>query len=257
MSRSRSTTDRIPGRCTFTTTSAPDRSRAACTWATEAAASGSRSNQANTSSTCPPRSARSTCSTCGHGAGAARSCNRLSSSVNSGGRRSGRVDKIWPSLTKVTPPSSSALRTDRASSSLASGVSSSARRRPRRYGLRPLRIAIRLIWEHRRVRASRPRNSRRHAIGPGSDPVGTSASAITRNTMATTKADAEVSTRNHAGVTAPSVVGTAPRTALAMGPTTANASRPAASSRTTRTACPAAVERGARTRRRSRRRSAR
>ena len=48
------------GRCTFTTTSSPVRSVAACTWAIDAAASGSRSNAANTSSSGAPRSASTT-----------------------------------------------------------------------------------------------------------------------------------------------------------------------------------------------------
>jgi hypothetical protein len=132
MSRSRSTTERMPGRWTFTTTSAPDGSRAACTCATDAAASGRRSKWANTSSGGPPSSAASTRSTSGHGAGAAWSRSRPSSSTSSSGSRSGRVESTWPSFTKVTPPSSSACRTDRASRARPPGASSSARRRPRR-----------------------------------------------------------------------------------------------------------------------------
>ena len=49
------------------------------------------------------------------GAGAAWSCRRPSSSTNSAGSRSRRVDSTWPSLTNVTPASSSARRSDRAS----------------------------------------------------------------------------------------------------------------------------------------------
>ena len=49
MSRSRSTTPRTSGRHTLTTTLSPDVSVAACTWAMEAAAIGSRSKVANTS----------------------------------------------------------------------------------------------------------------------------------------------------------------------------------------------------------------
>ena len=63
MSRSRSTTVAMPGRCTLTTTSVPSGSRAACTWATEAAASGSRSISAKTSSTGRPSSAARTAAT--------------------------------------------------------------------------------------------------------------------------------------------------------------------------------------------------
>jgi hypothetical protein len=66
--------------------------------------------------------------------------------------------------------------------------------------------------------------------GPGSDPLGTSASA-TRNTMATTSAQAPARMRNHSGVTAPPVAGTAPARARVMGPATANPISPASSSR--------------------------
>jgi hypothetical protein len=106
------------------------------------------------------------------------------------------------------------------------------RRRPCRYGPRPWRIAILLIWEYRRARAIRPRSSRRHSSGPGTDPLGTNASATTRNTIATTSAPAPVRMKNHTGVTAWPVAGNDPETERAIGPTTANARRPATSSRT-------------------------
>jgi hypothetical protein len=64
--------------------------------------------------------------------GAAWSRSRPSSSTSSTGSRSGRVDSTWPSFTKVTPPSSSACRTELASRARPPGASSSARRRPRR-----------------------------------------------------------------------------------------------------------------------------
>jgi hypothetical protein len=54
MSRSRSTTGRMPGRWTLTTTSAPEeRSRAWCTWAMEAAARGRGWSSSNTASGVP------------------------------------------------------------------------------------------------------------------------------------------------------------------------------------------------------------
>ncbi len=78
-------------------------------------------------------------STAGHGTSAASPCSRLSSPVNSAGRRSRRVDSTCPSLTKVTPPSSMASRSDRASRARPSGVASSDRRPPRAYGSSPRR----------------------------------------------------------------------------------------------------------------------
>ena len=50
----------MPGRCTFTTTASPVRSRARYVWPIDAAASGSQSNSANTRSTLSPSSASST-----------------------------------------------------------------------------------------------------------------------------------------------------------------------------------------------------
>jgi hypothetical protein len=78
---------------------------------------------------------------------AASSCRRLSSAVNSAGRRSRRVDSICPSLTKVTPPSSMASRTERASRARPPGVASSDRRPPRAYGSSPRRARILLICQ--------------------------------------------------------------------------------------------------------------
>jgi|GEM_PF-5671107 hypothetical protein len=147
ISRSLSTVWLTSGRRTLTTTRAPDIRVAACTWAMDAAAIGVRSKLANTSLTSAPSSDRSTCSTAGHGTPAASSCRRLSSPVNSAGRRSRRVDSTCPSLTKVTPPSSMASRTDRASRARPSGVASSDRRPPRAYGSSPRRARILLICQ--------------------------------------------------------------------------------------------------------------
>ena len=57
------------GRCTLTTTSSPVRSRAACTWAIEAAAMGVSSNDSNSSSSEPPRSISTTARTSANGSG--------------------------------------------------------------------------------------------------------------------------------------------------------------------------------------------
>ena len=74
MSRSRSTTPRTSGRHTLTTTRSPEVSVAAWTWAIDAAAIGSRSKAANTTSTSAPSSDRSTSSICGQGTWGASSC---------------------------------------------------------------------------------------------------------------------------------------------------------------------------------------
>ena len=58
-----------------------------------------------------PSSCSITPTTCSSLSGGTLSCSVASSSMNSGGRRSGRVDSIWPSLQKVGPSSSSAART--------------------------------------------------------------------------------------------------------------------------------------------------
>jgi len=57
------------------------------------------------------------------------------------------VDSTCPSLTKVTPPSSIARRTERASLARPSDVDSSDRRPPRTYGIRPRRTKIPLICQ--------------------------------------------------------------------------------------------------------------
>ena len=131
ISRSLSTVSLTSGRHTLTTTLAPEVRVAAWTWAMDAAAIGSRSKLANSSPTSAPSSDRSTCSIAGQGTGTASSCRRLSSLMNSAGRRSRRVDSTCPSLTKVTPPSSMASRTERATLARPCGVASSDRRPPR------------------------------------------------------------------------------------------------------------------------------
>src|SRR5450755_3936610 len=68
--------------------------------------------------------------------------------VNKLGRQqvtTGRED--LPEFDEVTPPSSSASRSDRASATRPSRVCNSARRAPRKYGSMPRRSRILLIWE--------------------------------------------------------------------------------------------------------------
>ena len=147
MSRSGPTSPAAAGLRTLTTTRSPDGSVATCTWAIEAAAIGASAKLANFSLTGPPSEPSSTALMSGHATLGASSCSRLSSAMNSCGSRSRRVESTWPSLTNVTPPSSRASRSERASRARPSVVASSARRPPRRYGSRPWRARIRLICE--------------------------------------------------------------------------------------------------------------
>ena len=112
------------GRCTLTTTRSPLSSTARCTWPIVPAASGSGSIVAKTSSQGTPSSSSITITTAFSSSGVTRSCSAASSATASGGIRSGRVERIWPSLAKVGPSSSSASRRRRARSS---GGSSSRR----------------------------------------------------------------------------------------------------------------------------------
>lgn len=100
----------MPGRCTFTATSVPSFSTARCTWAREAAAKGSSSNEANTSGMEPQYSSM-TGLTAAKGSGATRSVSAVSSAISSGGRRSRRRLMSCPNLMKVGPSSSRARRT--------------------------------------------------------------------------------------------------------------------------------------------------
>ena len=102
-------TSAIAGRWTLTTTSSPDGRRAVWVWPIDAAASGSQSNRANTSST-GPSSASMTARTSSGGSLGARFCSVASSSQTPGGSRSTRVAAIWPSFTYTPPACSSTLR---------------------------------------------------------------------------------------------------------------------------------------------------
>ena len=111
-SRARSvwTTSSASGRCTLTTTGWPSVMRALWTWAIVPAASGSGSIDENTSShgTASSRSIIATTSAsaiCG-----TSDCRAASSATYSSETRSGRVERIWPSLPKVGPSFSNASR---------------------------------------------------------------------------------------------------------------------------------------------------
>ncbi len=116
------------GRRILTTTSVPSFSCARCTCAIEAAASGSASKRANTASGSAPRSSTSCGRRLSSGTAGTRLCSLENSAIHSGPNRSARPARIWPSLTKVGPSSSSARRTccggsSRASSSACSRCS--------------------------------------------------------------------------------------------------------------------------------------
>ncbi|EXF43349.1 hypothetical protein BAY1663_04219 [Pseudomonas sp. BAY1663] len=98
------------GRTTLTTTSSPLRSRAACTWATEAEASGLLSKRANSSSTGAPSCCSISAVARAESNGGTRSWSIASSSAMSGGSRSRRVESNWPNLMKIGPSPSSARR---------------------------------------------------------------------------------------------------------------------------------------------------
>ncbi len=86
------------------------------------------------------------------------------------------------------------------------------------------------ICRYRRERASLERRPRAQASGV-TDPLGTSASATTRNTIATSSVNRIDRNRNHSGVIAELSVGTPDDSALEIGPETASARHPASSRR--------------------------
>ncbi len=108
--RSASTTSRMPGRRTFSTTAVPSSSQARCACASDAAASGSGSSRAKMFSGASPRSSINCGRMASYGNAGTAFCNRLSSAIHSGGSRSMRVASTCPSLTKVGPSASSARR---------------------------------------------------------------------------------------------------------------------------------------------------
>mmetsp|Transcript_8545 Transcript_8545/g.26739 ORF Transcript_8545/g.26739 Transcript_8545/m.26739 type:complete len:246 (-) Transcript_8545:80-817(-) len=101
----------------LTTTSSPFRSRARCTWAREAAASGTRSNDSNGN----PSSSDSTMATARSVAKPGTSfCRLTNSEITSRGSASTRVDSSWPNFMKVGPSLSSVSRNSPASARRAS-----------------------------------------------------------------------------------------------------------------------------------------
>ena len=116
---SRCTMSSIPGRWTLTTTRSPVLSTARWVWPIDAAASGSKSKDANSSSTVAPSSDSMTSRTSSAGTGRAEDWSTASSVVSTSGSRSVRVDAIWPNFTNMPPQSSSVSRSRRANSGVA------------------------------------------------------------------------------------------------------------------------------------------
>ena len=95
---------------TFTTTSSPVLSCAACTCATDAEARGSTSKRLNTSLIFWPSCSSISAIDCCESNGGTRSCSSISSSAMSSGNRSRRVERICPNLMKIGPKSCNAKR---------------------------------------------------------------------------------------------------------------------------------------------------
>ncbi len=117
---SRWTISSIPGRWILTTTSSPLRSTARWVWPIDAAANGSKLNDANSSSRLAPSSRSTTARISSAGTGRADDWRFASSVVSTSGSRSVRVEAIWPNFTNIPPQSSSINRSRRAASGVAS-----------------------------------------------------------------------------------------------------------------------------------------
>ena len=89
----------ICGRWTLTATTVPSWSVALWTWAVDAAANGTGSIVANSSSGSRPSSPRMTARASSHGNGAASLWSLDSSAMRSAGRTSPRLAIIWPIFT--------------------------------------------------------------------------------------------------------------------------------------------------------------
>ena len=100
----------ISGRCTLITTCSPLCRVAACTCPREAAANGRRSKWAKSWSIGRPRLSSIVAMATSDGKEGTVSWSFPNSLTNSAGRRSGRVLRAWPSLTKVGPRAISASR---------------------------------------------------------------------------------------------------------------------------------------------------
>ena len=85
-------------RCTLTTTRSPVRRVAACTWAMDAEAMGTRSKETNTSASGRPRSSSMVRRTVEKGSGGTRSRSSRNSSTSSSGKMPSPDEMIWPSL---------------------------------------------------------------------------------------------------------------------------------------------------------------
>ena len=99
------------GRTTLTTTRAPPGSRAGCTWAMEAEASGVSPNSSNASSTGKPSERSTIARATVPGNGGTWSRSSASSAATSSGTRSGRAERACPNFTKMGPRVSRVLRT--------------------------------------------------------------------------------------------------------------------------------------------------
>ena len=89
----------ISGRCTLTATLVPSWRNARCTCAVEAAANGSGSKEAYSSSGGAPNSSMIATRTWSLGNDGTSSCRRASSSAMSAGRAEAWLETIWPILT--------------------------------------------------------------------------------------------------------------------------------------------------------------
>ena len=139
--RSASIVSRTPGRRTLSTTGVPSARRARCTCAIEAAAYARVSMSRKSSKGERPSARSSSGRSSSNGTGGTWACSFSSSSIQRGGNRSTRVAMTWPSLTKVGPSSSSAVRTRLAWSSL--GESPAAPKLSMRPALRQAGDAVR------------------------------------------------------------------------------------------------------------------
>ena len=95
---SRRTREATLRRWTLTTTRSPVRRVAACTWAMDAEAMGTRSKEMNTSARGRPRSSSMVRRTVEKGSGGTRSRSRRNSSTSSSGKMPSPEEMIWPEL---------------------------------------------------------------------------------------------------------------------------------------------------------------
>jgi hypothetical protein len=123
--RSNGTISSRCGRRTFTATSRPSCRRARCTCATDALAMGSTPNSANSVSGGEPKSSPIVRCTCVYENGPTRSCSASSARMMCGGRRSGRVDMICPTLMNVAPRSRNSASSEAANHSCRAALSRS------------------------------------------------------------------------------------------------------------------------------------